>query len=99
MAIGTETVGFRVKKSTKEALDVAAKKTGQTVTEYLRNVVEGALEGGNQGAKTEELREDLGELRRDVRAAFKALGVYMAQLRMATGGEQVKAAAAEFQTW
>ena len=99
MGLTTETVGFRVTTTTKEELEAAAKQSGQTVADYLRNVVEGALRGQRREAGLDEIKDEIGELRRDVRAAFKVMAVFSAKLHQATGADQVKTAVEGFHSW
>ena len=64
MALGTEMIGIRVTREMKAAIEDAAKRSGQTVSDYLRNVVEGAISGAQNGGEGDGAAGEVRELRR-----------------------------------
>ena len=101
MASSSESISFRARREIKEALEEAARKSGQTVTDYLRSLVEDALNGEEQRARSlNNLQEELIELRRDLAAGLEALGVMVCRmLRTVTPEGEARAVEREFRAW
>ena len=102
MALSSDMIGFRVRKETKEALDAAAKDAGTSVADYLRTLVEQALETKKPGSATGEdsIQAEVKELRRDLAGGLEVLGVMMCRLfAKVSPAASSGAAEKEFRDW
>ena len=105
MASSTESVSFRTRRETKEAIEAAAKEAGSTVGDYLRTLLEEAFAARQNGQSaaaptSDAAAAEVAELRRDVAAGIELLGVTMLRMfaRFTPGGSTA-AEEKEYRAW